>query len=572
MSAVDESFDGRVSAIERALAKRDVVGVQLGEALRAEAERSGAKRAVTRIDLALAGHRLESGNLASALTLFNTVRHRTVAEADFVGEVNALRGLGKAWAMMGDAVRARAIFALGRQLAHEAGDIEAEASHQLNYAFTFGENEDASRFVEHSLPGIALLRQGPPSAGLALALVNLAGGLVRLGHGEEARAALREAAALADRFADARVSAMIVGGMGELMAREGNVDAGLREIERSRMLLISAGQIYDALRTPLLSIAVLQPVGRHKDVAGIGAQAIAAARAKPYASVLCRLLERTAVSHAALGEFETAYAMVTESLAARAALSDGGATAEASLNDETERARHMRSIAEGRRADQEELSLTYRELAASLAREQRIRAVLEAQAVTDGLTGVYNRRGFEQQAEALIQTCRSRGWELALIVLDIDHFKRVNDAFGHAAGDAALRDTAERCSRLLREGDIFARIGGEEFAVLLPNAGIEQATLAAQRLRTAMHQHPVKLDRSELSITISLGVATLPMGGAFDDLLRAADLALYDAKRGGRDRVAVFSGRKPDQPFPEERETLPGPPQRTRPVTRHRSP
>ncbi|MDA0184803.1 GGDEF domain-containing protein [Solirubrobacter phytolaccae] len=156
------------------------------------------------------------------------------------------------------------------------------------------------------------------------------------------------------------------------------------------------------------------------------------------------------------------------------------------------------------------------------------------EAVLDGLTGMLNRRALEQRLDELRAQAAITGDHVAAIVADIDHFKRINDEHGHARGDAVLVGVADRLRTRLRAFDLAYRIGGEEFVVLLPGAGTDEALKLADELREAVTTEPIEEQR----VTMSFGVAATS-GGAFaaDELLAEADAALYVAKAGGRDRV-----------------------------------
>nr|WP_294523100.1 PleD family two-component system response regulator [uncultured Rhodopila sp.] len=159
--------------------------------------------------------------------------------------------------------------------------------------------------------------------------------------------------------------------------------------------------------------------------------------------------------------------------------------------------------------------------------------------LTDPLTGLYNKRYLERHLGGLIET--GKGRHLAILMVDVDHFKAVNDAFGHAAGDRALRLIADSLRLNTRVFDSVARYGGEEFVVVMPGTGPEEAIAAAERLRAAVEAidfSPVPGTRSPL--TVSVGVAFTPAEtGLPDILLNAADAALYQAKRNGRNRVEI---------------------------------
>ena len=171
-------------------------------------------------------------------------------------------------------------------------------------------------------------------------------------------------------------------------------------------------------------------------------------------------------------------------------------------------------------------------------RTQRRLARAERRALTDVLTGLPNRRHADEVIERLLAAARRNRSSVAVMLFDLDHFKAVNDRFGHAIGDRALRATADATRRLLRDSDHVARFGGEEFLVLLPETGAETALTVAEKLRAWIAELEVKgLDGG---MTASFGVAVYPLHGiGADELIAAADLALYRAKQTGRNRVEV---------------------------------
>ncbi|MCR5876701.1 GGDEF domain-containing protein [Phenylobacterium sp. J426] len=173
---------------------------------------------------------------------------------------------------------------------------------------------------------------------------------------------------------------------------------------------------------------------------------------------------------------------------------------------------------------------------------RRREAELANLAASDPLTGLANRRGFMAEARAAAQACRAAGHPLTLLMIDLDHFKLVNDTYGHPTGDRVLRVVADRCRAALREDDLLGRLGGEEFAVLLPRTDHVEGSAIAERLRQAISTSPVAVDNLALTMRISVGGATRADGDVqLDALLAQADVALYMAKRSGRDRV-VFAG------------------------------
>ncbi|MCW5299833.1 GGDEF domain-containing protein [Herbaspirillum lusitanum] len=163
---------------------------------------------------------------------------------------------------------------------------------------------------------------------------------------------------------------------------------------------------------------------------------------------------------------------------------------------------------------------------------------LQLSSNTDFLTGVLNRRAFFAHSEQQLAIAQRYGRNLALVLLDIDHFKRFNDNYGHLVGDDILRNAVQKIAQLLRKMDVFARYGGEEFIILLPEADLEQGIAVAEKLRVMLATQAFALDDGrEIGITASFGVTALGAGESLDQLIRQADEALYAAKHKGRNRV-----------------------------------
>lgn len=166
-------------------------------------------------------------------------------------------------------------------------------------------------------------------------------------------------------------------------------------------------------------------------------------------------------------------------------------------------------------------------------------------ATLDHLTGCANRRHFYAQAEAELSRSRRYSRDMGLILMDVDHFKAINDRFGHAAGDAVLEALAETMREELRELDVLGRVGGEEFALLLPETPRREAVTIAERLRHRLADMSIEHDGHELSLTASFGVTAREPGDIdVDAIIRRADNALYEAKAAGRNRTAVSDSER----------------------------
>lgn len=172
---------------------------------------------------------------------------------------------------------------------------------------------------------------------------------------------------------------------------------------------------------------------------------------------------------------------------------------------------------------------------------EKTNSLLSVLATRDSLTNCYNRRQFfGLSTREIAKTSRSNS-PLALMMIDIDHFKRINDLFGHAAGDEALKKLALRCGKTCRSSDVIGRMGGEEFALCCPDTDQDGAIALAERLRVACETMVIESGNIAFSITISIGVVSISPGEHLDDALKRADLLLYQAKNRGRNRVIYDS-------------------------------
>lgn len=182
----------------------------------------------------------------------------------------------------------------------------------------------------------------------------------------------------------------------------------------------------------------------------------------------------------------------------------------------------------------------------------RLRDTLRAMAMADPLTGLANRRQLEAVLDSRLMEANTTNQSISCIMLDVDHFKRFNDQFGHDAGDTVLRAVGELLKQSARDTDAF-RYGGEEFLLLMPNMGIEQATQRAEEVRLKIEALQIEYAGHELgAITASLGVATAPDYCAFSKLVRTADAALLRAKDAGRNRVALPESRQSESIVSEQ--------------------
>jgi len=171
---------------------------------------------------------------------------------------------------------------------------------------------------------------------------------------------------------------------------------------------------------------------------------------------------------------------------------------------------------------------------------------LQSAATTDELTGLYNRRAMEERLEAEISRAQRHQLRTSIVLIDVDHFKSVNDTYGHPVGDQVLRGVARALSKEARGTDLVARYGGEEFAVVMPETDAPGGRIIAERIREKVAALVFATELGQLRVTVSLGVATFPDDGRRKaELVELCDACLYHAKRGGRNRTVASAQLRP---------------------------
>ena len=162
---------------------------------------------------------------------------------------------------------------------------------------------------------------------------------------------------------------------------------------------------------------------------------------------------------------------------------------------------------------------------------------LQKEAIYDVLTGCYNKKGIEILLEKFLEESLRYNTPLSVMMIDIDYFKKVNDTYGHLAGDFVLREVAKILKSTIRQSDICGRFGGEEFIILLPNTKLIGAMKLAERIRENIQNHDFIFNNKKIKVTISIGITSVSKNDSSFSLVERADEALYAAKRGGRNRV-----------------------------------
>lgn len=217
------------------------------------------------------------------------------------------------------------------------------------------------------------------------------------------------------------------------------------------------------------------------------------------------------------------------------AIQDVTSLTEAIENHQLALAQAMQEMEERRKAEAE--------LVKNATELHRLNKILKERSIRDSLTGLYNHRHFYKVLRRDFMLSVRNESDLTCLLLDLDHFKQVNDNYGHPCGDSMLKEIALLIRRSVRETDVVARYGGEEFAILLPQTNLAGARLLAEHIRSLIEKHAFQIGLLTIKITVSVGIATrlMTLPGKPKELLTAADRALYRAKEEGRNRIAVFS-------------------------------
>jgi len=168
---------------------------------------------------------------------------------------------------------------------------------------------------------------------------------------------------------------------------------------------------------------------------------------------------------------------------------------------------------------------------------------VQRQAQTDGMTGLVNHKTFYETLEKELWRSQRYGGQISLIMLDVDNLKKINDDYGHRAGDLAIKRISKKIADCIRQIDIAARYAGDEFAIILPNTSLQEAAVVAKRIIEAVSNSPIALERCRIELSVSAGIGRYNPNCTLEDLMRSSDRALYDAKQAGKNRVVVFEAQ-----------------------------
>ena len=400
-----------------------------------------------------------------------------------------------------------------------------------------GEHTSAA---EYNTEALQLSRGlGDPQA-TAHCLSNLAETFLRQGTLDASERCYVEALSMVEDKGWIRTKATVLAGSGTLDLVRGRHGRGLTRIENSNRQLEALGDHYQVARQELWLVEFLAEVGRADEAIQLCRQAIARCQERGLGHIESQCWNLLGGIFTALGQHEQATGALQQCITRMRSCVEERVAATQLAEERSHMALRTFHEAVWERRQREELERQNRALARALMERERLQVELERASLLDPLTGAGNRRAFNRQLETFLALSAREGRALTLVILDVDHFKEVNDTHGHMIGDEVLRQVCARVRKRLRVSDFFARWGGEEFVFLLYGTGLEGGYRCADDLRRCVAERPFETESGPIEVTVSLGLATVRSkddSGA--DLIQRADQGLLQAKRSGRNCVVV---------------------------------
>jgi diguanylate cyclase (GGDEF)-like protein len=388
-------------------------------------------------------------------------------------------------------------------------------------------SEEPDAYVRQNRQALeATRRLDPPDRYLlAVVLGNLGNGLVEIGELDEAEEAFERSLEIGESLDKPLLSGLASIGLAEVRAVRED-ESWVRLAEEAREMLDAENTGFDLLRNML----DLAERAIDHGFARAGLRELESVRSivedQTFHNLHAKFYELRAEAFERMGDYQAALEALRESTRWR------------------ER-HHRESVAQLRRpldsvVQGADAASTQDALLDELAEAEKARRELAVAAYTDPLTQLPNRRAFDRRAPEEFRNSGQDEAPLAMAILDLDHFKDVNDEYGHLVGDDALRRVADRIEDAVRSTDFVARLGGEEFAILMPDTTDGEARTVAQRVRRVLEEMPVLTGEHRVEVTASVGVAARWEDDTLDSLLQRADEALYQAKERGRNRVELL--------------------------------
>jgi diguanylate cyclase (GGDEF)-like protein len=414
---------------------------------------------------------------------------------------------------------------------------------------------------------IAFFREQKAPIRLATALDRRAGILMAAGRLDEAMLAAEESLRIHQEIGDRVGTGLSQMRMCGVLIQRGSLKQAAEWCDRAELTLSQTSGMDDNDYRTLAALRgrLFLALGRSKEAVAQFDRAIAPGGAQP-ADDIAELYELRSRAHAAVGNYPAAFNDQGEYLRRmreQGTLDRIREVAQLRVQFENEQEQQKIALLEQQqKLNEERINSQTRTtqllaiagltglvtaffLGYSLLSHRRHRAELIRLAERDELTGLLNRRAIVRKAVELLSRARESKGTLIIGLIDLDHFKSINDRFGHAVGDQLLQRLATALRTALHTREVFGRYGGEEFLVLFPDMTMEQARLGSEKLRGALREQHMRVDDQEVIVTLSLGLASYEPGDVlFDQVARRADIALYVAKTQGRDRVEIFNNNR----------------------------
>ena len=480
----------------------------------------------------LGRHQMARGNNQLALTYFEDALSIFEHE-DLLRETAVCRGfVGVVWSLMGDYSNSAEILRHALREAESCGDalLMAETCNDLSYIYIqAGEPALALELVQKSIDEF---RRAGDELRLSWSLDTLGRAYKMVGNPNAGLICVLESLALAEKNEVWFDVIRYKQSAGEMYHALGDTASALKMFEQELVFAQQFNYPADQCCALYSKADLLLELGGLDEALALLQRALTIAGEIEALPLLCECFRLLARAYKMKGDFEHALDFHERF----------HQTDRAIFNEKADqRMKNLQVLVQLENAQREAeiYHLRAQTLQKEVEERKRSAEALEFMAHTDPLTEILNRRAFFEQAERIL----ARGEPLAMILIDVDHFKRVNDSYGHQTGDRALALTAERLRRQIRSGDLLGRYGGEEFIILLPGLDAQQALASAERLRCAVAAQPMQIHTRSLMITLSLGVTVnddLSSSASLDELIRRADCALYVAKQRGRNCSVVY--------------------------------
>lgn len=448
--------------------------------------------------------------------------------------------VGRAFSLSGDASSALDMFWQGIALARTWNLRLMEARFLRAIGFIYAQRDEPEPFLEYTLQALLLARELNNKMMIANTLCNCGGALSRMKRHHEAMACYDEGLPIALEIDWPRGHALFLAGIGGVFCEQRQFEEGVKKYQESEVILSQLGDHFQITRHRLILGRYFVEGQRAQDALPFLLSARELAEQYHFEVELCETLEVLSRVYEDMNDPVQALRTLRQHFKLRQKLND---------KRNEERLQNFRVISkiEAARLDAErakerstELFATNQALRDALQQQKLLQAELERLASTDVLTGLANRRQMSDVIHRELERALRNQRPLALVLLDIDRFKSINDRFGHAIGDDVLVEIGKRLAGAIRIGDHSARWGGEEFCLLLVESDAVGAQRVAERVRQDVRSTPILTRAGPVMVTISIGVAIAESGHLDADmLLIAADTALYEAKENGRDRVVM---------------------------------